>query len=71
MTKIFSHKALMAAAATLAVALPGTAQAGGHRHDDCLHKVFRDLDRGMTRVVHHADRTLTHMFRWCDRRHRK
>ncbi len=70
MTKIFTRKAAMAVAATLAIALPGTAQAGG-RHDDCLHKMFRDLDRGMTRVVHHTDRTLTRMFRWCDRRHHR
>lgn len=69
MTKVFSRKTLMAVAATAAVALPGTAHAGGH-HRDCLDKMFRDLDRGMTRVVHHTDRTLTRMFRWCDR-HRK
>lgn len=70
MTKVFSRNALMAVAATVIVALPSTAQAGG-RHHDCFDKMFRDLDRGMTRVVHHTDRTLKRMFRWCDRRHRK
>lgn len=64
MTKIYSLKVL-AVAATLA-ALPATAQAG-HRRDDCLDKMFRDVDRALTRMVHHTDRSLTRMFRWCDR----
>lgn len=62
-----ARKVLMAVAATAAVALPGVAQAGA-RHDDCFHRMFRDVDHGMTRVVHHTDRFVTRMFRWCDRK---
>jgi hypothetical protein len=69
MAKISPRTTLMAVAATAVLALPGAAQAG-HRHDDCLHKVFRDVDRSMTRVVTPVDHGMRRMFRWCDR-HRK
>jgi hypothetical protein len=66
MPKMFARKAMLTAVlATLA--LPATAQAGDR---DCLDKAFRDVDRVMTRVVHHTDRALTGMFRWCDRHRR-
>lgn len=70
MSKMSTRAALMAVATTVAVALPSVAQAGV-RHDDCVHRMVRDVDRSMTRVVSHTDRMLKDMFRWCDRRHRR
>ena len=67
MSKYSARAVLMAAATTVAVALPSVAQAGA-RHDDCLRGVFRDVDRSMTRVVKHTDRMFKDMFRWCDHR---
>lgn len=67
MRKHSPHKLLFAVAATMALALPGAAQAGS-RHDDCLRNVFRDVDHGMTRIVAHTGRVVKGMFNWCDRR---
>ncbi len=67
MSKPAVRNVILAVAATFTLALPSAAQAGG-RHDDCLHKVFRDVDHSVTRVVHHTGRVLKDMFRWCDRR---
>lgn len=66
MTK-YSRTLALAITAAATLALPGMAQAGSHR-DDCFHKAFRDVDRAMTRAVGHVDRSLTRMFRWCDRK---
>ncbi len=67
MSKSSTPKLLFTVAATLALALPGAAQAGSS-HDDCFRKVFRDVDHGMTRIVAHTGSMFKHMFRWCDRR---
>lgn len=66
MSRHSTHKVLFAVAATLALALPGAAQAGSR--DDCFHRVVRDVDHTVTRVVEHTGRVLKDMFRWCDRR---
>lgn len=67
MPKLSPHLVAVAVTMIFGLGLPGAAQAGA-RHDDCLDRMFRDAGHTMTRIVHHADRTMTEMFRWCDRR---
>lgn len=63
MSKYSIRKVILALA--VAAALPGAAQAGPR---DCVNKVMRDVDHGVTRVVHHTGRMVSDMFRWTDRR---
>lgn len=67
MSKLSPHMLIAVVTMSIGFGLPGAAQAGA-RHDDCFDRMFRDAGRTMTRIVHHADRAMTDMFRWCDRR---
>lgn len=68
MSKTRNTNVFVVASTIIAMALPGVAQAGSRHDDDCLHKLFRDVDHSMIRVVHHTGRVFKDMFRWCDRR---
>lgn len=67
MSKSRPYRMSLLSAVTICLVLPTAAEAGS-RHADCFDRVFRGVDSTMTRIVHHTDRALTDMFRWCDRR---